>query len=189
MLIQLRFKSAEPPTEDAFGLLLECHARMREFSIIALRLARQSEAPPHERSEAATRLARYFTEGLPRHVADEDLSLAPRLLKAGLSPEGLEALLEMTRQHADIEALIGTLLPIWNALATAPERHPPLEPELTQNSERLAAYLESHLFLEEQSLFPEARTLLPPEQARELLAEMRARRTPPSTPPGGEGTP
>jgi iron-sulfur cluster repair protein YtfE (RIC family) len=178
MIIQLRFKPAESAPENAFQLLLDCHARIREFSIIALRLARQVDARPHERSEAATALVRYFTEALPRHVADEDQSLAPRLLQAGMSPKGIEALLEMTRQHADIEVLLRTLVPIWNDLAAAPERHPALEPELTRNSERLAAQLESHVFLEEQSLFPEARTLLTPEEALAVLAEMRARRAP-----------
>ena len=189
MLIQLRFKPTEAAPEDAFQLLLECHVRIREFCLVALRLARQVEAPPHERSEAAGRLTRYFTEALPRHVADEDESLAPRLLQAGLSPAGREALAEMSRQHADIEALLAALLPVWSELAAAPERHPALAPELAGDSERLAARLEAHLYLEEQSLFPEARKLLPPEEARAVLAEMRARRAPGTSPRGKGGKP
>ncbi|NMO19055.1 hemerythrin domain-containing protein [Pyxidicoccus fallax] len=183
MLIQLRFKPAEPPSEDAFQLLMECHERIREFSLVGLRLARQAEVPPHERSEAARGLVRYFTEAFPLHVDDEDASLAPRLLQAGLSPEAVEALLEMSRQHADIEALLAVLIAVWKELAEAPERHPPLEPELTRNSERLAAQLEAHLYHEERTLFPEARKVLPPEEARALLAEMRARRAPKTAPP------
>ncbi len=174
MFVQLRFQPVEAAPEDAFQLLLDCHARIRDFSQLALRLARQVEVPPHERSEAARRLERYFTEGLPRHVEDEDVSLAPRLLQAGLSPRGLDALQEMSRQHVDIENLLATLLPLWSALAATPGQ----SAELTRDSERLASLLESHLSMEEQSLFPEARTLLPPEDTGAVLAEMRARRAP-----------
>ena len=178
MFVQLRFQPAEAAPEDAFQILLDCHARIRDFSQLALRLARQVEVPPHERSEAARRLERYFTEVLPRHVEDEDVSLAPRLLQAGLSPRGLDALQEMSRQHVDIENLLTTLLPLWSTLAAAPGQPAVLAAELTRDSERLASLLESHLSMEEQSLFPEARTLLPPEDTGAVLAEMRARRAP-----------
>ncbi|MCY1022769.1 hemerythrin domain-containing protein [Pyxidicoccus sp. MSG2] len=187
MFVQLRFQPAPAAPEDAFQLLLDCHGRIRDFSQLALRLARDVESPPRERSEAARRLERYFTEALPRHVADEDLSLAPRLLRAGLSPRGLEALHEMSRQHVDIERLLARLLPTWNALATAPELGPELAAELRQDSMRLAALLESHLLLEEQALLPEARSLLSPEDARAVRAEMRARRAPKAEPRGDEG--
>jgi iron-sulfur cluster repair protein YtfE (RIC family) len=172
---QPRIPPAEDCSEQVFEHLLDGHARIREHSLVALRLARHVEAPSFERSAAARRLLQYFTEGYRRHVADEDQSLAPRLIRLGLSPRGLEALLEMSREHADIEALLVGLTLVWTELADLPERHPALEPDLTQNSERLAAWLESHLFMEEQSIFPEARTLLPPEEARAALAEMRAR--------------
>lgn len=178
MPVQPRFHPAEDCSEQVFTWLLDGHARIREHSLVALRLARHGDAPSFERSEAARRLLHYFSEGYRRHMADEDQSLAPRLIRLGLSPKGLEALLQMSREHADIEALLVGLALVWNELADLPERHPALEPDLTKNSERLAAWLESHLFMEEQWLFPEARTLLPPEEARAALAEMRARWAP-----------
>lgn len=179
MFVQLRFQpSPEAPPGDAFHLLLECHARIRSFTALALRLARLEDVPAPERREAATRVERYFAVGLPRHVEDEDLSLAPRLREAGLSAEALQALDTMTRQHQDIEALLGTLLPAWRVLCASPERHAALAPELVEGSVRLAELMEQHLQLEENVLFPEARARLPVESVAAIAAEMCQRRGP-----------
>ena len=175
MLVPLRIQPAEPPAEDAFGLLLACHVRIRDFCALALKLAAMEAVPPHERAEAASRLERYFTLGLSRHVEDEDLSLAPRVLAAGPPPDVLVALLEMTRQHAEMDRILAILLPGWRAVATDPNRCPV---ELANDSERLAAHMEAHLRLEEEVIFPAARTLLPPKEAKAVLAELRARRAP-----------
>jgi hemerythrin-like domain-containing protein len=182
MLVPLRLQPAEPPAEDAFQLLLACHERIRGFCALALKLARLEEVPPHERAEAAARLERYFSQALPRHVEDEDLSLAPRVLAAGPSPAVLLALLEMTRQHAELDRILATLLPAWRAVAAAPGRCPV---ELAGDSERLAAHMEAHLRLEEGVVFPAARTLLPPEETKAVLTELRARRTPATPSPAG----
>jgi iron-sulfur cluster repair protein YtfE (RIC family) len=175
MLVPLRFQPAEPPAEDAFALLLACHERIRGFFALAVKLARLEEVPPHERAEAATRLERYFSQGLPRHVEDEDLSLAPRILAAGPSAEVLQAILEMTRQHAELDRILANLLPAWRAVAAEPGRCPS---ELAHDSERLATHLEEHLRLEEQVIFPAARVLLSPGDTRAVLLELRSRRAP-----------
>jgi iron-sulfur cluster repair protein YtfE (RIC family) len=177
MLVPLRFQPApEVNREDAFQLLLECHERIRTFSALAVKLARLPDVPPEERAEVATRVLRYFTLALPKHVEDEDLSLAPRLREAGLSTEALRALDEMTRQHQEIEALLATLTPAWGRLRADPWRHGELAPQLAA-SEPLAALLEEHLRLEERALFPEARALLSARSMEALVAELRARRS------------
>lgn len=176
MLVQLRFQpTPELNRGDAFQLLLDCHERIRTFSSLAVRLALLPDVPPAERAEAATRVERYFTLALPKHVEDEDLTLAPRLRELGLSPEAQRALEEMMRQHQEIEARLATLGPLWRLLSVSPERHGELAPRLG-GSEPLAKLLEEHLRLEESALFPEARARLAPETLEAMAAEMRARR-------------
>lgn len=176
MFVQLRTQpAAEPHRGDAFQLFLDCHERLRRFSALAVKLARLPDVPPSERAEAAARVERYFTLGLPLHVEDEEHSLAPRMRGAGLSPEALQALDEMTRQHEEIEALLATLLPTWRELGEAPERYGALLGRL-EGGEALAKLLEAHLQLEERVLFPEARARLSQESVEALAAEVRARR-------------
>jgi iron-sulfur cluster repair protein YtfE (RIC family) len=176
MLVPLRLQPApEVNRGDVFQLLLECHERIRSFSALALKLARLREVSAEERADAAIRVLRYFTLALPKHVADEDLSLAPRLREAGLSSEALRALDEMMRQHQGIEALLATLVPVWGLLRVDPWRHDELAPQLAA-SEPLAALLEEHLRLEERALFPEARAVLSARAMEAIVAELRGRR-------------
>ncbi len=176
MLVQLRLQpSPEAPPGDAFQLLLACHERMRTFSALAVRLARLPDVPPSQRAEAAGRVERYFSMGLPLHVEDEEHSLSPRLREVGLSPEALQALDEMTRQHEEIEAVLATLLPTWRELRDTPERYDVLKGRL-EGSEPLAKLLEAHLQLEERVLFPEARARLTQRSLEAFAAEVRARR-------------
>src|SRR5690606_27503113 len=67
------------PKTDLIDALLECHERIRTFIDVAQRIATSPNAPPEEIREAATRVRRYFDEALPRHVADEEQSILPRL--------------------------------------------------------------------------------------------------------------
>jgi hemerythrin-like domain-containing protein len=176
MLVPLRLQPAPETPRDAFHLLLDCHERIRTFSDLALRVARLPDVPAAERVEAVTRVERYFSVGLPRHVEDEDISLTHHMREAGLSVEALEALEDMARQHREIEALLETLLPRWRLLRTSPASHEELARELVRDSTRLSALMDEHLRLEERVLFPEARARLSARSVEALGAEMRARR-------------
>ncbi|MCI0572265.1 MAG: hemerythrin domain-containing protein [Myxococcaceae bacterium] len=177
MLVPLRFQSpSSRPPEDPFSLLLECHQRIRTFLALGQRLAGAGDAPHREVAEAAGRVERYFTVGLPKHVADEDLSLAPRLRELALSADVLAALEKMEQQHRELEALLERLVPRWQKLQANPERLASLAPALALDSEQLAIKMEQHLLLEERVLFPVAGAQLPEESVVALAAEMRARR-------------
>lgn len=176
MLLQLRLQPA-PPLQpgDAFQLLLDCHERIQTFSGLAVRLARLSDVPARERAAVAQRIAHYFTVGMPRHVEDEDLSLAPRLREAGASPEALQALEKMSCQHQEIDTVLTPLQAAWRELYAAPERYEALTEQL-EGAEQLAALLREHLELEERVLFPEARARLTQESVASIAAEIGARR-------------
>ena len=178
MLVSLRFHPpSHRPPEDPFSLLLECHQRIRTFLAMGQRLAAALDAPPRDVSEAAGRLERYFTVGLPKHVADEDLSLAPRLREREPSAELLATLETVERQHRELEVLLERLVARWRELQTAPERLAALAPALATDSEQLAVRMEEHLLLEERTLFPMVGAHLSEESVATLGAEMRARRS------------
>jgi hemerythrin-like domain-containing protein len=167
-LIQLGRR--HPSNGSVVELLRDCHARIRGFTALAIRLA-QAAATPAERADAAERLHRYFAIALPLHVADEELSLRPRL-EPTASAELRDALGEMTSEHAQSDALLANLLPSWDSQRGG----------LSHSPTTLAAarafddLMERHLAREERIVFP-AVERLPPDAQREVVAEMRARRS------------
>jgi len=173
MLIQIRHRE-EPHPDDVAGPLLDCHARIRAFTATAQRIA-AGEGTPAEVADAAARVERYFRVALPLHVADEELSIGPRLLAAPVAPGVLLALDAMTEEHRAIEALVGSLLPRWATLAARPAELAALAPALAGDSADLGRRFDAHLEQEERVLFPAVREHLG-AAAQLIRAEMAARR-------------
>src|SRR5215468_10167073 len=62
------------------GLLSDCHRRIEMFLGSLERVAGATERPLNSESQQALEAAlRYFREAAPRHTADEEESLFPRL--------------------------------------------------------------------------------------------------------------
>ncbi|MCP3138203.1 hemerythrin domain-containing protein [Pyxidicoccus xibeiensis] len=178
MLVPLRLATAASPTapETPFDMLRDCHGRIRTFLAMGQRLAEADGARDEEVADAARRLVRYFTLGLDKHVADEDLSLAPRLRALPLPPEAREALEAMQAQHRVIDTRVERLVARWRQLeAPAASRPTPLS-ALREPTETLTQLMETHLQLEERVLFPLASRMLAPQEQQALRAELRARR-------------
>jgi len=66
---------------DPVGMLGDCHRRMEMFLNVLVRVAEQAqgEALNEERRGALETALRYFREAAPKHTADEEESLFPRL--------------------------------------------------------------------------------------------------------------
>ena len=160
---------------DVAGALLECHARIRHFTAVALRLAAEGK-PDAATSAAAAAVARYFGTALPLHVADEEQSIAPRL--AGAGPEVDRALETMRGEHRDAEEHVVGITAACSALAAAPERFAELTGAIARHATALDAHWASHLGLEEQVLLPALRRLDVALQD-EIVAEMKRRRDAP----------
>ncbi|HEU4728439.1 MAG TPA: hemerythrin domain-containing protein [Kofleriaceae bacterium] len=174
MLVHLGPRRSESRgVDDVVALLIECHGRMRKFLVLARRLAEAPGTLPAEVRDVARRIARYFTEAFPLHVADEDRELAPRL--AGASAEVEHALARMTAEHLDHEPAIAQLIELCVSIAEDPRRLAALADELARVSGDLATRLESHLELEERVVFPQVRRLPAADQAA-ILAALRERR-------------
>lgn len=170
MLISIG-KRAAPP--DLAGLLLECHARIRHFAALAVRLA-SSEAGAPDRVEAAAAIARYFDEALPLHVRDEEESLVPRL--RGRSAVVDAALDRMLLEHAAHDALRLELIGITRAIASDVGTFATHAGQLRALAAQVQEDLVSHVQQEESAIFPMIGTLLSAEEQSAVVAEMRARR-------------
>jgi hemerythrin-like domain-containing protein len=159
-------------SEDAISLLLGCHQRIRHFTEVALRLARNPEAPASDRADAARSVLRYFQVALPLHEADENESIYPRLrrkLRPGALAEANEA---MVRQHTEIDAVIAELIPQWQSVAASSSP----SPELLSITRHLQELWDAHLSLEEEHVVPALRQHLTADDLKSIRDEMSARR-------------
>lgn len=170
-----RLGRAPRPTTTLVGLLLDCHARIRQFLGVARAVAEREDVTPADRVEACERVERYFRVALPLHVADEEDGVAPRLSAA--PPEVRTALAAMVRQHGEHEPALDRLLSSVARLRAAPG-DASARVELAEAVAALAPELEAHLSLEEEVIFPYLEQTLTPALDSELVAELRARRAP-----------
>jgi hemerythrin-like domain-containing protein len=175
-LVTLRARSSGEPKGDVVGLLLDCHERIRRFSEMSVQLACAKQPSAPEIREAAERVHRYFTVAFPLHVADEELSLRPRLLERSAGQEIIDALDTMSREHVEGDALLEPLSRAWAALIDDPEREE-LRASSLDPANRLQVLLRDHLLLEERVLFPAVTRHLSAPALAEVVAEMRGRRT------------
>jgi len=171
MAVQL---GVRPPPAGALELLLECHQRIRAFIALARRLAAARDLPAGEVAEAAGGVRRYFAEALPLHAADEEETMAPRLL--GRDPALDGALSVMRREHVDHARRVARVVSLCADLAIAPERLPALAGSLAEAAEHLERHFAAHLALEEETIFPALKRALDPATDARMVAEMRARR-------------
>ncbi|HEU4405739.1 MAG TPA: hemerythrin domain-containing protein [Polyangiaceae bacterium] len=167
-------RKRRPPPGDLVGLLLECHGRIRDFARLACDVAASPEAPAAPARDAAGRVRRYFHEALPLHVADEELSILPRL--QGRAPDLDRALDAMRGEHAEHAPDVERLVALCGAVEADPGRLAGLAGELGAVASRLSGLFEAHLDGEERLVFPAIGSLLDDAERGAVLAELRGRR-------------
>lgn len=84
----------ESDFNDPIGLLGDCHRRIEMFLNVLVRLAEEAPgaALTEEQRNALETALRYFREAAPKHTADEEESLFPRLRH--MDSAGMRALME-----------------------------------------------------------------------------------------------
>ena len=166
--------------DDPLGLLFDCHRRIELFLKMLLKVANdlQGSQLDKQHRDALEAALRYFSTAMPRHTADEEESLFPRLRQMN-SPEADEALKRIDVLEADHIAAdrdhqrVDVLGRKW--LAEDQLSQPELG-ELASLLNRLKQMYTRHIQVEDTSLFPAARRLLSEEQVREIGREMAERR-------------
>lgn len=167
---------------EPLGLLTDCHRRIEMFLELLQRAVRDHADPPPapldtRTAEAIRNAQRYFAKAAPKHTADEEESLFPRL-RAAAATQGKDcdaiARLEGDHEQADhLHAKVDALLETWLCNGSLPaERFTELGSILVT----LRELYREHIRVEEAEVFPLAGSLLSPSDLSAIGSEMRARR-------------
>ena len=165
---------------DPIGMLGDCHRRIEGFLNVLVVMAAQEKGGPlteQHRTALATSL-RYFREAAPKHTADEEESLFPRLRR--IDPARTQAILARIdcleqdhecagKAHDEVDRL-GQL---W---LTRGQLSPKEASRLSTVLEQLAKLYRNHIAVEDTEVFPFAASMLPPSDRKSVGAEMAARR-------------
>lgn len=166
--------------DEPLGLLSDCHRRIEHFLGVLATIAAEAAGGP---LTPATRgalegVARYFTMAAPKHTADEEASLFPRLRQAN-DPALAEALASLDRLEHDHDeadahhAAVDDLVRQWIAhdrLSETDTAH------LRRHIARLQQLYREHIRVEDEEVFPAAARALDRAQIEQIGREMAARR-------------
>ena len=161
------------------GLLSDCHRRIEMFlgSLVQVAPLLEKSLDAQTRSAMETAL-RYFREAAPKHTADEEESLFPRLRRM-LNPEveaALETLDPLERDHRRADSLhaqvdgLGRKCLQGGSLSSEGAR------EFDQAVAELASIYKEHIRIEDELVFPVAGKVLSSAEKAAIAAEMAARR-------------
>ena len=142
-------------------------------------VAATSDRPLTDQTRRSLDLAlRYFREAAPKHTADEEDSLFPRLRRIK-SPE-LEAALQkldtLEVDHRWAEPLHATVEQLGLAYLGAGSLSAGDSTCFRDAVERLATMYRRHIEVEDREVFPIAARLLPKHEQEAIAREMAARR-------------
>ncbi|HJT32031.1 MAG TPA: hemerythrin domain-containing protein [Pirellulales bacterium] len=178
------FVNLGPPRESSFasplGLLCDCHRRIESFLADMRRIAAEGRGGALSDEDRATLAGavRYFTVAAPRHTADEEESLFPRLRAMGgrQAEHALAALrqLEDDHDHADAcHAEANGLAERWLAAGTLDWSD---AQRLTELLDTLHGIYREHIAVEDSTVFPAAGAALDAGQIEAIGREMAVRR-------------
>jgi hemerythrin-like domain-containing protein len=164
--------------EQPLGMLSDCHRRIEHFLdvLVAVReRAVDGTLTPDLRQPLDTALT-YFSTSAPKHTADEEESLFPRLKAAGPDQRIAALLASLEREHGEADEhhrAVDAIGRRWLAdgtldvaSATALRRH----------LDGLRAIYHDHIKVEDHELFPAAAHALTPGDLQAVGREMAARR-------------
>jgi hemerythrin-like domain-containing protein len=171
--------------DEPLGLLSDCHRRIEHFLVVLIAITERTSGnalPQAHRAELDGAL-RYFATAAPRHTADEEQSLFPRLRQCSdrRAALALQQVAELERDHREADAhhravdLLGRRWLADGALDVNGVR------ELRERLTALQMIYSAHIRVEDTEIFPTAGLVLSPGQLSEVGREMAARRERPSS--------
>jgi hemerythrin-like domain-containing protein len=179
MPVQIGAK-AESDFTDPMGMLRDCHRRIEGFLGILRTLGEESDGSPlsAERRKALETSLRYFREGAPRHVQDEEASLFPRLRhqKSAAISAALAIVDGLEKDHSTVEAWhreLDKLGMLWlndRMLDTASLLR------FRELAQQLSELYDEHIRVEDNEVFPLAASTLPCSDLNAIGREMAERR-------------
>jgi hemerythrin-like domain-containing protein len=161
------------------GILSDCHRRIEMFLNSLQQVAALLDRPLDTEARSALEASlRYFREAAPKHTADEEESLFPRLRQMN-DPElqsAIKTLDPLEREHERADALHHEIDQLGRKCLHAA----PLSAEQVQRFRNAVAELSSiykeHIRIEDEVVFPIAGKLLPANEKAAIAEEMALRR-------------
>ena len=169
----------ESDFSNPLGLLSDCHRRIERFLGVLMKLSETKQGGAFDQEEAASLLSAldYFRDAAPKHTADEEESLFPRMRAAG----ALAGLSDLESDHQVAESAhreVDALGRRWLAEGRLPEG--PAR-RMTGLLGQLAEMYSRHIAVEDHEIFPEAARVLNAGQLAAVGREMKTRRIPVKT--------
>jgi len=179
MFLQIGGKLESDFTQP-LGMLSDCHKRIQHFLHILVTTAGQAGDAPltHGQHGILDSALRYFRDAAPKHTADEEQSLFPRMrgvdsarVRETLSRmQGLEAdHKQAVQRHAEVDAIVLK----WMTEGVLADGQRELLKTILND---LSGLYHSHIALEESEIFPLAKAILPEAEKQAMGREMAQRR-------------
>jgi hemerythrin-like domain-containing protein len=164
--------------DDPIGMLHDCHRRIEHFlNIVCIVVNRAGNRALTEEEAAAIHAAlHYFRTGGPRHNADEEQSLFPRMRAAGAADQ-IAKIGGLEHDHRDAEEMHAQVDALYSAWITSGALTPAQHRELAEVTARLQQLYQQHIELEEKVVFPSAAKMLNQEAISSMGQEFRDRRS------------
>jgi hemerythrin-like domain-containing protein len=170
----------ESDFSDPIGMLGDCHRRIERFLGVLQRLAseRQGASLSEDERAALQTSLQYFRDAAPKHTADEEESLFPRIRK--IADPGTQALLDrialLEEDHKTAEAAHQEVDALGQTWLSRGHLTPAEASRLLALLGHLATLYARHIAIEDSDVFPRAARLLSPADRRVIGSEMASRR-------------
>ncbi len=160
-------------------LWLACHQRAQRVALLLQRLIAhlRQHGPGEPARVTAAEVLRYMDEAMPRHHADEDIDLFPRLrraLDATRPPGAAETTMALDRLAHDHDQLDDLWEPVRGMLARLSERTP--SGVEFDDADRFVDQFLTHHGIEDRLIAPVATIALRPRDLIDIGEAMAARR-------------
>ncbi|HTM37241.1 MAG TPA: hemerythrin domain-containing protein [Terriglobales bacterium] len=164
---------------EPLGLLSDCHRRIEVFLGSLSAIAKVAGPPLNDEGRRALENAlRYFRDAAPKHTADEEQSLFPRL--SALHSEESDAVLarmeELEKDHQWAASLHTEVERLGQKYLDEGSLSDHDSAEFRNAMDALAAMYRRHIKIEDESLFPFAAKALSQADKLAIAAEMAERR-------------
>lgn len=170
----------QPDFSQPIDLMMDCHRRIEHFLGVLGRVVEHAgEAPLDEQGRNALETAlSYFQQAAPRHTADEEDSLFPRLRLADdpAMQAAMERIAELERDHQLAAAghqIVDTIGRRWLREGKLPISD---REAFTVTLTQLCRTYAEHIRVEDQQVFTLARRVLSGQAMHEVGQEMKHRR-------------
>jgi hemerythrin-like domain-containing protein len=178
-MIQIGQKPS-PTFQQPLELLSDCHRRVESFLRALVLVAEQAQGGDlnAKQREALETALRYFREAAPKHTADEEESLFPRLrdLNNSAAREALAKIAALETDHQIAKAAHDAVEQLGQKWLTTGRLLSDETPRLIRHLRELATIYERHIAVEDNEIFPLAKTVLDEVALRAIGCEMAARR-------------